>query len=322
MNIRKLSLAALGLSAALAAGSAAAAIIWNPTGTTLFEDDDLDFLYDSQLNAKASGTIVEGDVFISVFELNSGGGGDILPQELTGIIGIQVDTITDIGGGFANITFGAYDGGLDAILALGSTDQTVTGGGANGGALFASWLTDNPDLEISADNVVAGTVSCTSLSQCIDQAVGVDATIWEIDGFTGVDGAQIGDEFWIANNVLLDTSVVALTEPGIELGAVNAGLSILENNTGQDLALNSIACFPFCGGGPGLEDDGFVDIIGSGSIKGGLGLSDGLIADGGVATSDFDLQKRSEHIPEPGTLALLAMGFLGVGAAQRRRRKA
>ena len=45
MNDLKSSLAALGLSAALVAGPAAAAIAWNPAGVeTIFQDNDIDII--------------------------------------------------------------------------------------------------------------------------------------------------------------------------------------------------------------------------------------------------------------------------------------
>jgi len=82
------------------------------------------------------------------------------------------------------------------------------------------------------------------------------------------------------------------------------------------LVENSLACGIFCG----PAGDGFVDMLGTGSIQGGLGLEASLIASGAFATSDFDFEKRAT-IPEPSSLALLAAGFLGVGVAQRRRRR-
>ena len=112
MTKLKLCLAALGLSAAFIAGPASAAINWQ-TPFTIFEDDDLDFLYtpatDGSLVKDTDGIINEGDVLVAVFELNTAGGQSILPQEVTGISAIQVGSINELvpGSGVGNITFSA-----------------------------------------------------------------------------------------------------------------------------------------------------------------------------------------------------------------------
>jgi len=325
MKKQKLSLAALGLSAVLAAGPAAAAISWNPNGiVTTFQDNDIDAIFDSNLNPKPGGLIQENDVLVSVFEIDGAGGDPILPDELTGILGLQVAQIipNPVVPGLpetATILFQAYTGGLDALIGLGTSGKTVAGGGAGGGAVAAMWLDPTPNLDIAADNlpIPPGTFSCSTLSDCIDQAVdggdfaGNDNP-WQVDGFAGD-----GDELWISTGAALDTSVVLLTLPASELGAVNGAMSILDNGTGQNLG--QVSCVPFCG--PGAGADGLIDVSIGGSIKGGLGLPPSLIDDGVVATSDFDFSKVAVGVPEPSTLALLAAGFLSIGVAQQRRRR-
>ena len=318
---RKPSLAALGLSAVLAAGPAAAVIDWNPYPfTTTFQDNDIDSIFTSDLTPKAGGVLEVGDVIFSVFEVDGAGGTPIAPDELTGVLGLQIVDVSGTAPGEI-ITFGPYSGGLNALLGLGTRGETVPSGGPGGGAVAAMYLDNTPDLDISADNlpIPPGSFSCSTLAECIDQATdGGDYTYnedlyYQVDGFTGDldEGA-----FAIGST---DTSVVLATDPANELALVNGAGGIIYNGTGEALGqVNCPAAFPFCGAG-----DGLVGITIGGSVKGGLGLPASLIADGVFGTSDFDFTKAREiqENPEPSTLALLAAGFLAVGVARRRHRK-
>lgn len=222
--------AAAGLGLMLAAGSASASVQWSQP-TTLFEDDDVDFLIKGTGNTTA-GIIEEGDYLLAVVELEKSAGSFIAPDELTGVSVIEVDQIIGAGApGGATILFKPPTVGMDSFL--NGVTLANGAGAAGGGAMVAYFLDPTPDLDISADTLGAGNGSCYTLALCIAQAT--DGTEWMSSGFAGDP-----DELWIATGAQLDTSIVDGAPLSQKFGLFNAGLSVLHNSTGRELVPNAL----------------------------------------------------------------------------------
>jgi hypothetical protein len=301
MKLKKLAVA-VGMAFSLVSLSANAGIL-------NFEDDNIDFLLNSDGTAKTSGAFAVGDILVSIFTITdySIDGVNAIPagQELTGVAAIR---LTGGDGSLATPwTFGATTQGLNTW-----SDTDVVGGGANGGATIAMFLNSTADFDLDLNFASNTAANCTSLSDCVTKAT--LGTLVQVDGFAGDL-----DEFWQSTAAVTgagDVSIVGGLGGATLVANFNAAQTTLFNKDGV-VTWQAIGTNAACPGG-GLGADGCISgPTLSGPIQGGLDLNGGIKADGAFARSDFDITKRT--LPEPGALALLGVGILGMAMTRRRR---
>lgn len=279
------------VSAALAAGAMASAnafVIF--PGLTQLEDDNREYLIKGAGNTNASvlevGDRLRGVIkFQAIVQLEAPFQSDnAISPEITGVFETEVANIVDANGdGIAEVIAFAPSAAFQATYGAGATVALYTGG---------------TTLDINA---------CPSIAVCEANATTAGGgALWAVVGFGDTD------DQWVSVNSLLNFGLVQNTGGTTQVSGINYSQSILQNNTGYLFNEIALDC------GPGqftCAGDGKTDLVGSGSILGGRGLTNGY-----GARSDIDVTLY--RVPEPGALALTGIALAGLGLFSRRKAKA
>ena len=288
---------ALGTTLAITASSVSALPLH--AFSTIFEDDNIDRIIEVEWDANGDQQIDAGEGINGILDV-----GDKLSSV------IEITKLVDENGILGDVVLGTGGvGELTGIAEIEVVSKTVTLAGTlltfgpsatfeatyGTGAMVAFFEDASLDLDLT---------TCGSIAAC--EAAATNGSDLLTAGFAGDL-----DEEWYA---IGSDNVGAASAAGgsTKLATFNYTMSVLVNNTGKEIFEQDISAECLLGI-HGCTGDGMVDLIGSGDILGGKGLTNGY-----DVRSDFDYKL---NVPEPGSLALLGAGLLAAGAARRRNKK-
>jgi hypothetical protein len=288
------------LTASMYAATANAAFVPLPVGTVVLEDDNLEYVLTQSANdengdgltneldyiIKETGFLLAGDRLRSMITFQTAGGGSL------GAPGLEVTGISEI----EIVSIDATLFGPLITFKPSASFEAVYGTGA----MAALYSQASGDWPVTTD-------ACSALGVAGCETVSTNGELWLVAGI-GDD-----DDYWTSTVTAVEgfnIDAVRALGAGTSVGTAAYALTILENNTGYEFAQQELT-------GSFIQsptaDDNLVDLIGSGQLQGGAGLTGPFFA-----RSDFDFQLKRIPVPEPSTLAIFGLGLLGMGFRARR----